>query len=178
MPGLKLAAGSEHPELFARGGLSTLGDLVCNFPNRSIFRGPCAGSPRKIPWTSPPQGHRNDPSSGGGSKRARRSTPGSKFDEPHRKSLAAAKPVPLNLPGLHRPPHPVRKPRTGRRLGVRFPQPGANHRFALPTLKILSPLAFTRQPDAKNLAGRQVFRRPVPTIGSRRCPPACDPTPR
>ena len=104
--------------------------------------------------------------------------PGSQFGKPQRKSLAAAQPRPLNLSSLRRPPHALRKRRTGRRVDVRFPQPGANHRSAPPTLKILSPLAFTKPPVPQNVAARHVFREPVPDSRFLRCPPARDLPPR
>ena len=147
-------------------------------PNSRIFRGPCVGSPRKIPWTSPPLGHENDPTGGGGSKRARGEGSGSQFGRPQRQSLAAAKPRSPNLPSLRRPPHALRKRRPGRHNGVRVPQPGANHRSAPPTLKILSPLGFTKPPVPQNAVAYRVFREPVPNSRFLRCPPARDLPPR
>ena len=100
--------------------------------------------------------------------------PGSQFGRPQRKSLAAAQPRSHNLPSLRRPPHTLRKRRPGRHNGVRVPQPGANHRSAPPTLKILSPLGFKSQPVPQNAVAYRVFREPVPNSRFLRCPPARD----
>jgi len=68
----------------------------------------------------------------------------------------------------------LQKRRPGRHNGVRVPQPGANHRSAPPTLKILSPLGFTKPPVPQNAVAYRVFREPVPDSRFLRCPPARD----
>ena len=90
------------------------------------------------------------------------------------KSLAAPTCHPHNLPLQPRAPPAPGNDETGPRASARFREPDANHRSASPTLKILSPLAFRRQPDSKNLADCQVLRSPVPTLAFPRCPPRHD----